>query len=532
MRSLTAVSALGAGICGALLGAVPLTAAPSVPRIEWQRAFGGASWEEGCCVRPTPDGGMLIGGTSASPSSPEKPSTNYGNADFLVARLNADGNTVWEKTFGGTNLDYLADILALSDGGWLLGGFSQSPPSGNKTSPHFGSRDYWIVRIDADGNKLWERSYGTAAMETLRSLARIPAGGFILAGQIYPTSASGITDWWILRIDETGDVVWEKTFGGSGFEEWPRAHVNSAGEITIAGYSSSTDGSRASVLPGMNHEDYWLVRLKSDGSLIWEKSYGGIDSDYLYSSAPVDGGGTILAGSSSSSPSGNKTTPFYGAGQQWGDYWVVRTGDDGDIVWQRTFGGSGVEFAGEVIQLHDGGFAVGGASVSVPSGNKTAPLRDDSYYTYFGDYWVVRMDARGEMLWDESVGGSDADILTGLAETADHGLVLIGQSGSPADGNKTVANRGQSDIWVVKLAPPAAPATLEVLPQTFDAIRQNGFQLILRGTPGRTYQLEYSDDLNSWHAFATVAVLSVTTTVSDTNTAHSARRFYRAMGLP
>ena len=521
--------AIEAGFIAVLCATI--TTRASEPQIQWQKALGGSDWEESCCVRSLSNGDIIVGGTSASQTSASKPSTNWGNGDFFIARLHASGDPLWERTFGGTNLDYMSDLIVLPDGGFLLGGFSSSPASGNKVSTNYGRRDFWVIRIDANGEKLWERDYGTPAMDILRSLGRLPDGDFVLAGQSSESPTDAFMDWWILRITPTGDIVWSKRIGNGGFdlEESPRVLIGSSGQLFIAGYWNSPNSTSPVLLPGMTGENYWLVHLASDGSKIWDKAFGGNGSDYLYSATMTAGGGIMLAGSSASLPSGNKTSPFYGAGMQWGDYWVVHTDAYGDMLWQETYGGNNLELLSAVIQLSDGGFLMGGASASAPSGNKAAQLHGGFGV---GDYWLVNIDASGTKKWDESFGGSGSDILDSLTESPDGGLVLVGNSTSPADGNKTVANRGQSDIWIVKLAAPEPAPSLGVQSQSADTIQQQGFRLLLQGMSGRTYRLEHSIDLTNWKAFTTQTLRSASIEIVDTNAFQEARRFYRALLLP
>src|SRR3989442_3902953 len=131
-----------------------------LPRIQWQRTYGGSGFEAGSAILQMKDGGYILGSTSSSSPSGNKTSPNYGSNDFWVVRLNRSGEKVWEKTFGGIGNDYLAALRQTSDGGFILGGRSDSPPSGNKTSPNYGSSDFWIVRLSTSGEKLWEESFG------------------------------------------------------------------------------------------------------------------------------------------------------------------------------------------------------------------------------------------------------------------------------------------------------------------------------------------------------------------------------------
>jgi len=157
------------------------------PTVQWQRTFGGTGEEELHSAVATPDGGLLIAGYSMSGTNDLKTSPNFGLVNFWVIRVDSSGNRLWDKTYGGYQGDYLVSAAATADGGFILGGPSRSLPGGNKTAPSYGTNnivdaDYWIVKIDRDGNKLWDRSFGGIADDQLWNLRQTRDGGFILAG--------------------------------------------------------------------------------------------------------------------------------------------------------------------------------------------------------------------------------------------------------------------------------------------------------------------------------------------------------------
>jgi len=217
--------------------------------------------------------------------------------------------------------------------------------------------------------------------------------------------------------------------------------ATSDGGFLLAGSSSSAvSGNKTAGYYGST--DYWIVRTDGNGNKIWDKSFGGSGGDSFESFMAVPGGGFLLAGSSDSSPSGNKSAGHNGSK----DYWIVRTDGNGNKLWDKNFGGSG-EDSGlwAVLGTSDNGFLLGGSSDSAPSGNKS----DKNYG--FADYWVVKTDADGNKVWDKSLGGNNSDYLYSAVPTSDGGFLLGGWTGSPASGNKTSGNYGQEDYWVVKI---------------------------------------------------------------------------------
>src|SRR6185369_15785641 len=146
----------------------------------WEQSFGGTDYDALTCLQQTSDGGFILGGVSTSGSGGGKSASAFGGYDFWVIRLDTLGNKVWDKSFGGSDNDWLYSVLQTSDGGFALGGWSLSVPSGNKTSPAYGGADYWMIRLDAMGTKVWEQAFGGPAYDTLYSLQQTSDGGFLL----------------------------------------------------------------------------------------------------------------------------------------------------------------------------------------------------------------------------------------------------------------------------------------------------------------------------------------------------------------
>ena len=193
---------------------------------QWEADFGGTGNDNLASIQPTPDGGYILGGASSSPPSGNKYATNYGGFNFWVVKIDAFGNKQWERTFGGVVYDQITSLQQTTDGGFILGGISSSPPSGNKTSPNYGGNDFWVVRLDSNGNKLWENEFGGPGDDELTCLQQTADGGFILGG--YSDSPPGGTktspnyggyDMWVVRIDANGNKLWDQSYGGVDADE-------------------------------------------------------------------------------------------------------------------------------------------------------------------------------------------------------------------------------------------------------------------------------------------------------------------------
>jgi hypothetical protein len=437
-----------------LLGAWSQTAvAQSIcpPQIQWQQSCGSDGVEEPYAIRQTADGGYIVGGLwnqFYEPSRGNITSTNHGHEDFLIVRLDASGEKLWDRTFGGPEVDYLYAVEETADGGFILGGVSYSPGGvGNKSSPSYLGGDFWVVRTDRSGNKLWDRSFGGIGYDALRSLQQTADDGFVLGG--FSGSAPGGNktstnfgdyDFWVVRLDANGNKLWDRAFGGSASDSLLAVKQTADGGFILAGSSySPVSGTKTS--PHYRYSDYWLVRLDANGNQLWDRSYGGQDNDFASAVLQSSDSGFLVAGYSYSQSGGVKTSPQFGAG----DFWLLRLDANGDLLWDRSFGGDNYEDLYSLAPTSDGGCVLAGTSASVISGTKQSPLRG------YVDAWLVRVDRDGNQLWDQSFGGSSYEEGRSAQQTGDGGFILAALCYSD-NGNRTSPSFGYSDFWVVKLA--------------------------------------------------------------------------------
>jgi hypothetical protein len=396
--------------------------------------------------------GSGIGGDKTQDNWDQGP---YLTADYWVVKTDDNGVKQWDKRFGGTDEDVLNSLQQTTDGGYILGGYSASGIGGDKTEGTRGYYfpDYWVVKIDANGIKQWDKRFGGYNGQALYSLQQTSDGGYILGGN----SSSGVggdktednrgyTDYWIVKIDANGIKKWDKRFGGSDYDYLYALQQTSDGGYILGGYSYSgiggdkTEDSRGST-------DYWIVKTDSNGVKQWDKRFGGRNYDYLYALRQTSDGGYIVGGWTRSKISGDKTDDSRG----WQDYWIVKIDANGIKQWDKDFGGSNDDRLFSLQQTMDSGYILGGSSRSNISGDKTEDSRGVE------DYWIVKIDAGGIKQWDKRLGGSDFDYLKCLRQTADGGYIMGGYSFSGIGGDKAQRSRGSYDFWVVKIGcPPSA----------------------------------------------------------------------------
>ncbi len=420
--------------------------------------FGGSGTDRFTVVIKTKDGGYLAGGYSASGISGDKSEASKGGYDYWIVKIDKNGVKLWDKTYGGTGHDYLNRIIATHDGGYLLGGSSTSDSGGDKTENSRGSQDYWIVKITGTGEKEWDHTYGGSGLDDLRKVNQLTAGEYILAGTSNSPvsgdksqSRQGGKDYWVLKIDATGTKIWDKRYGGRSDDYLETFTKTTDGGFLLAGYSASgKSGEKSQASKGSR--DYWLVRIDSNGKKVWDKAYGGSGRDELYSIGRTRSNEFFVAGHSTSGISGDKTQ----ASQGDSDYWMLLLNQKGEKIWDKSFGGSGEETLRSIIQTKEGGYILAGSSDSNMSGDKTQVSQGST------DYWIVKTDASGTKLWDRRFGGNSQEELRFIQKTNEGGYILGGRSDSGISGDRTQPSQGGTDYWFVQVptngGPVAAPA--------------------------------------------------------------------------
>lgn len=417
------------------------------PNILWQRTIGGDRYDVVEQVQETPDGGYVLGGASISDISGEKTENSKGDFDMWIIKIGANGEIEWQKTIGGNALDDLHSIELTPNGGYIAAGESFSNISGDKTENSRGSDDFWIVKLDSSGNVEWDKTIGGSDSDGIPKI-KVINDGYYIAG--YSSSnisgektedAIGEDDYWSLKLDNSGNILWQKTIGGSSTDFIESIAETSDGGCILGGTSNSNiSGSKTENSFGSN--DYWIVKIDSNGNIEWDKTFGGNRTDNLHALIQTSDNGYLLAGDSFSDISGNKTEDNKGGL----DYWIIKLNTNGAIEWQKTIGGESGDTANSVFQTSDGGYIVGGSSNSDISGDKNENGQGG------GDFWAVKLNNVGLIEWQNTIGGSDFDKITSIIQTSENNYLIAGNSRSDISGDKIENSRGQQDFWIIKHA--------------------------------------------------------------------------------
>lgn len=365
-------------------------------RVEWGKTCGGNGNDWGCSVQQTADGGYVVTGVTTS--------FGAGADDVYLLKTDAAGNLVWGRTFGGSGWDRGYSVQQTSDGGYIV--------CGETSSYGAGACDVYLLKTDSSGNLQWQRTFGGSDCDSGRSVLETPDGGYIVAGGTNSDGA-GSGDVFLLKTDASGNLQWQKTFGGSGWDQGYSIWQTADGGYIVCGETSSS---------GAGGCDVYLLKTDASGNLQWQKTFGGEDDDFGYSVRQTADGGYIVAGETSS----------YGAGAC--DVYFFKTGASGNLQWQKTFGGKEDDRAYSVQQTVSGGFILVGET-----GSRGA---DDVY--------LIKTDASGNLQWDRIIGGSEYDYGRFVQQTPDGGYVIAGETNS--------YGAGGSDVYLIKLAPETGEA--------------------------------------------------------------------------
>lgn len=507
------------------LGVLSLSAKFQPPDIEWQRSFGGTNRDGIFGFAETSDHGFVLGGFSSSGTNGNKTAPGYGQNDYWVIRLDGDGNKIWENTYGASGDERISKILIQTNGDILLAGYSSSGTNSIKTAPNRGSYDYWLVKIDWSGNKIWDQTYGGSSLDYLEVITPASDGGFLLGGQSWSgangtktASLKTAADYWLVKVDANGNQLWDRSFGGTGSGQNSLEVVQpvSSGDFILAGWSGSATGNDKSAFYYGNI-DWWLLRVDSNGNKIWDQSYGGTDYETVWG-VRESLAGSFLVGGLSASTNGTRTTGSFGNH----DYWIARIHGDGSMLWQKSHGGTGLDDCRAFVPTADGGGLFCGKSASPPSGNK------ESQWYGSDDFWAVRVNAGGEQIWETSMGGTGLDDPFYMIQTSDGGYLIGGWSDSPVSGNKTASNYGERDIWMVKLKKEKHQLAADSPAMTLT----NGFQFSVSGL-SNIYVAEYSTNFADWVPFQTneISVLAGVIQFFDSTNTVSGQKFYRTRKL-
>lgn len=361
--------------------------------IIWQQDYGTTLADNIESVDPTNDGGYIACGGSYAGISGNRLIPLQGTSDAYAIKLNSLGVKQWEKSFGGTGSEH-GMIRELSSGDLIMAASSNSPAStGNKSAAatYYGGTDIWLVKLNSVGTILWQKSFGGSGSEEAKVM-QTSDGGFLLYGKTTSgisgnkfTVGYGMDDGWLIKLNSSGIVQWEKTLGGSFNDDVADVvEIASGGYMVVLNSESGITGNKTSPHYGVfttGMDDIWAVKLDASGSIIWQKTIGTTDDDDEATIIGTKDCNFLIASSTFPVQNNEKTAPFYGVT----DMWLFKMDPDGNIMWQTAYGGNSLDDTPHLLQTSDGNLVLAGQSISNITGVKTDVCRNS------WDNWILRL---------------------------------------------------------------------------------------------------------------------------------------------
>jgi hypothetical protein len=416
-----------------------------IPQYEWAHCFGGSKEEYGMDLKQGNDGGYVMTGWSYSNDGDV--SGNHGNNDLWVVKTDAGGNLQWQQAFGGTQYEAGYSIQPTPDGGYIVAG-SSSSNDGN-VSGHHGQTglfndDVWVAKISATGSLLWQKSFGGTQQDFASCIQNTADGGFILTGEAFSTDGDltdnkGNGDLWIIKLDANGNIQWQKNYGGNKYESGNNIIQTLDGGYIAAGYSFSNNKDVSGHHGSTSIPDGWLLRIDANGNMLWQRSLGGTGADICYSITENADGSFVTSGFAYSDD--GDVHGHHGNG----DWWVVWLDANGSIQKDKCYGGTSQESCYSIRNIGEGTYLLGGYNQSADG---------DAAYAYGGvDYWMMVIDTTGSIVWESSYGGHGNDSGEMAILNADGDAVIAGYEDS--NNGQVFLNHGSHDFWLVKRGTPA-----------------------------------------------------------------------------
>ncbi len=400
------------------------------------------------------NGNKILITQSNSPASGDKTENSRGDYDFWVICLDQNDQIVWEKTIGGTNIDLPSDLLISSDQNIYIGGTTKSPTSFEQTNSLYGSWDAWLIKMNSSGNILWDKNYGGTALDGFSDLIELPSGNIMAFGSSASSnsgnktsSSYGSIDVWCLKLNSNGNIINDWSIGGADIDTRPIVVQSSLNHLKLVCESlSNISGLKTENCFGST--DLWVLDLDTNCTIQQQKTIGGSDIEGVSDILLNNNGDLLILSQSWSNISGLKSEDSYGLM----DTWLILLNNDLDITLQKTIGGVGQDYGSRIHELANGNIVVAANSDSPQN-----PFKTEANIGLM-DVWMYAVDANFNFIADQTLGtASDDNVVDLFMDPNATNISILANSSGSAQNDKTCVGNGGYDIWGLTLN-----STLEV----------------------------------------------------------------------
>lgn len=403
--------------------------------------FGGSKNDSGQSVIKTLDGGFAILGFTQSMDG-DVQNKSQESFDYWLLKFANNSQLEWQKTYGGSKDDVGQSLLQLSDGSYVI--FGSSTSMDGDVTTNAGNSDLWLVKLDPNGNIVWEQSYGYSGLDSGTKIVSTNDNGLLLIGVLDVTSSAGEGnskttsakrhaggDYWIIKLDASGTKEWSHYYGGS-FNDTPHDAI----QTTDNGYLivGSSDSDDVDIASNIGTYDFWVLKISETGTLEWEQSYGGTEIDEAWAIEEAGDGNYLVVGDTRSTD--EQISQNKGAA----DIWIIKITPSGNLLWEKTLGGLSFDAGRNITGTKDGKFVICGNSRSA-EGDLTENKGQN-------DVWVVKIDSNAAIEWQKTVGGSQIDLAFDCIENNGN-IFVVGETNS-SDGD-IPKNNGFTDLLLISL---------------------------------------------------------------------------------
>ncbi len=412
--------------------------------LAWVESFGGSGIDQATSVVTTDDGAFMVVGSTYSNDGHFAGLKSSTDADYFLMRVRPDGGVDWTKVYGGDDDELATGITKTNDGGYVIAGYSRSDNC--FTGSNGGFHDYYILKVDAQGNEIWCQNFGYPGSDQAQNIIETREGDLMVTG-FFDVSASegqgnedrsssgslhGVGEYWSIKLDADGQFFWKRFFGGSNNDRSYNVVQANDGGFILIGASESDD---FDITDSKGSYDYWAVKLSAQGALQWTRSFGGSEIDIAYDIALTTEGNFMIVGDARSSDL-DVDVNFGNA-----DVWLIEIDPQGNLLWQKSLGGSMFDSGKALSRMNENLYCITGSSRS-SDGDVTLNNGEN-------DAWTIVVDASGEIQFELAIGGSSLDFSEDVAQGIDGALLVVGNTES-SDGD-IIQNLGYKDILIYKI---------------------------------------------------------------------------------